>query len=91
MSVFFCLVFSCVVCFAMGQVYVYRILAAGNTIRIDHHDFSFTAEKDDEGEGNCEEVVANCVCVWRGYGLGVSFLCLHTRFSPISLHEKTFG
>ena len=48
----------------MGQVYVYRILSVVNTIRIDHQDFSFTAEDDDEGEVNCEEVMAYCVCVW---------------------------
>ena len=63
MSVIFCLVLSCVVGFAMGQVYVYRILSVGNAIRIDHQEFSFTAEDDDEGEGNCEKVIAYCVCV----------------------------
>ena len=60
---FFCLVLLCVVCFDMDQVYGYRILSVGKTIRIDHQDFSFTAEADDEGEGNCEEVIAYCVCV----------------------------
>jgi hypothetical protein len=80
--VFLCLVLSCVVCFAMGQVYVYRIISVVNTIRIDNQDFSFTIEDDDEGEVNCEEVIAycvcgclcvlvcvcveGCVCVWRG-------------------------
>ena len=63
MAVFFCLVLSCVVCFSMGQVYVYRILSVGITIRIDHQEFSFTAEDNNECEGNCEEVTAYCVCV----------------------------
>jgi hypothetical protein len=87
MSVFFCLVLSCVVCFAMGRVYAYRILSVVNTIRIDHQNFFFTAENDDEGEMNCEEVIAYCVCVCVCVKVGgVWFWCVLVSTDTFQSH-----
>jgi hypothetical protein len=72
--------------------YLYN-LPVVNTIRIDHQDISFTTEDSDEGEGNCEELHGDYIrCVWRGmgYGVGVSFWCLLTLFSPMCFHEKMY-
>jgi hypothetical protein len=57
----------------MGQVYVCIVLPVVDTIGMDHPDCCFTAEDDDEGEGNCEEL--HRYCIRREREMGVVWVC----------------